>query len=292
MREVKNVAEQYNQIKQQKSKKQTPIEQTPNSGTLRVSESASPDKGHPKELVALRRKLSNEAHDVDIEEEKVMRSLNDAQLQRRELQRSLVYQVAGGDFDTDMPSSSSNTLGMRFVKSPEAPEQLQNRVQGVAEAINLGAHSDENDEELSSTERDEDDGLEEEDRRLLQDIKIEQDDAVIVASFKLPISVVKDPNIPGEWKTRPSRSLLYSTMFKLREKKKMVRIHWIGWPGVIPETQDEAQQITELLRPFGCIPVFFDAETVDQFLYFYETVLRPLFHNFKGLNDFEYDLGK
>jgi trehalose 6-phosphate synthase/phosphatase len=134
--------------------------------------------------------------------------------------------------------------------------------------------------------------MQEEDRRLLENIQISADDVVIVASFKLPISVERDPNIPGEWKVRPSRSLLYPTMFKLREKKKMVKITWIGWPGVIPDTQEEMQQITELLKPYGCVPVFFDAETIEQFLYFHETVLRPLFHNFKGLNDFEYDLGK
>lgn len=99
--------------------------------------------------------------------------------------------------------------------------------------------------------------------KLLQEVKISEDDIVIVASFKLPISVERDPNIPGEWKVRPSRSLLYPTMFKLRDQKKMVKIQWIGWPGVIPETPEEAVQITELLKPFGCIPVFFDAETIE-----------------------------
>ena len=71
-----------------------------------------------------------------------------------------------------------------------------------------------------------------EEKKLLEDIKISADDIVIVASFKLPISVYKDSN--GEWKIRPSRSFLYPTMFKLIEKKKMVQIIWIGWPGVVP----------------------------------------------------------
>lgn len=104
----------------------------------------------------------------------------------------------------------------------------------------------------------------EEDKRLLEDVKISADDIVIVASFKLPISVDKDftPGSKG-WKVRPSRSLLYPTMFKLREKKRMVKIIWIGWPGVIPENNEEALQITEILREYGCIPVFFDSETVE-----------------------------
>ena len=47
---------------------------------------------------------------------------------------------------------------------------------------------------------------------------------VIVASFKLPISLDRDPTSPKGWKVRKSRSLLYPTMFKLREKKNMVKI--------------------------------------------------------------------
>ena len=52
-------------------------------------------------------------------------------------------------------------------------------------------------------------------------------------------------------------------MFKLREKKKMVKILWIGWPGIIPSSDEETKQITDLLREYGCIPAFFDAETIE-----------------------------
>jgi len=86
---------------------------------------------------------------------------------------------------------------------------------------------------------------------------------VIVASFKLPISLDRDPTSPKGWRVRNSRSLLYPTMFKLREKKNMVKIQWIGWPGVIPESPEEINQITELLKEYGCVPAFFDAETIE-----------------------------
>lgn len=152
---------------------------------------------------------------------------------------------------------------------------------------NEGGLSDDED----SSNGDEEDTLQEDDFRIFQDIKIAADDVVIVASFKLPISLDRDPSAPLGWKVRNSRSLLYPTMFKLREQSRMVKILWIGWPGVIPESAEEQQQITDLLRDYGCIPAFFDAETIEQYLYYHETVLRPLFHNFKGLNDFEY-LGK
>jgi len=52
--------------------------------------------------------------------------------------------------------------------------------------------------------------------------------------------------------------MLYPTLFKLREKKKMVKIVWIGWPGVIPHNDKESHEITEVLKPYGCQPIFFD----------------------------------
>ena len=84
--------------------------------------------------------------------------------------------------------------------------------------------------------------------------------------------------------------MLYPTLFKLRDKKKMVKIVCIGWPGVVPKNDQEEDEITELLSQYGCVPIFFDSDTIEHFLYFHETVLRPLFHNFKGLNDIEYDI--
>jgi hypothetical protein len=62
----------------------------------------------------------------------------------------------------------------------------------------------------------------EEERKLLEDVKISSDDVVIVASFKLPIAVERGKD--GKLNIRPSRSMLYPTMFKLKEKKNMVNI--------------------------------------------------------------------
>lgn len=52
-------------------------------------------------------------------------------------------------------------------------------------------------------------------------------------------------------------------MFKLKDKSRMVQITWIGWPGVIPQSDKEASEITELLKGYGCIPAFFDSETIE-----------------------------
>ena len=89
--------------------------------------------------------------------------------------------------------------------------------------------SEEEDEE--DLEEEDDDYINLEDKKLLEDVRITKNDIVIVASFKLPITVVRER---GNWEIRKSRSLLYPTMFKLKEKEKMVKIIWIGWPGVTP----------------------------------------------------------
>lgn len=58
-----------------------------------------------------------------------------------------------------------------------------------------------------------DDDMVEEDKKLLEDIKISADDVVIVASFRLPIAIDRDPTSASGWKVRASRSLLYPTLF-------------------------------------------------------------------------------
>lgn len=72
----------------------------------------------------------------------------------------------------------------------------------------------------------------------------------------------------------------------------MVKITWVGWPGYIPKNEIEEMEIQEYLeKNFNCIPVFFSEKTIEKYIYFHEIVLRPLFHNFKALNDFEHNIG-
>lgn len=111
---------------------------------------------------------------------------------------------------------------------------------------------DEEEEDFMEDEEgeDEEDDMIEEEKKLLEDIKISPNDVVIVASFKLPISIEKimKPNGSHTWKVKPSRSMLYPTMFNLRNKRFMPYIQWIGWPGVFPENDKEQNEITEYLR--------------------------------------------
>jgi trehalose-6-phosphate synthase len=65
-------------------------------------------------------------------------------------------------------------------------------------------------------------------------------------SFKLPISVVRHPD--GQLTLRESKSMLYPTIFNLREKG-MLNFYWIGWPGIIPKNEEEKELIQQLLKP-------------------------------------------
>lgn len=59
-----------------------------------------------------------------------------------------------------------------------------------------------------------------------------------------------------------------------------------------PENQQEKNEIAAELKKFNCIPAFIDNQTMEKFIRFNEVTIRPLFHNFKGLGDFEFEMGK
>jgi trehalose 6-phosphate synthase/phosphatase len=62
---------------------------------------------------------------------------------------------------------------------------------------------------------------------------------------------------------------------------------WIGWPGIFTDSKKEQAEIKAVLKKWDCIPVFFDEETINKFFGYYESVIRPIFHNFKDLNEME-----
>lgn len=65
---------------------------------------------------------------------------------------------------------------------------------------------------------------------------------------------------------------------------------WIGWPGIFVEDEAQQEQIRNILSKFNFVPVFHKKENVEKYLEFHENVLRPLFHNFKQLeNEIEVD---
>lgn len=82
--------------------------------------------------------------------------------------------------------------------------------------------------------------------------------------------------------------MLYPTLFRFREKK-FLKLTWIGWSGfdVNDLSDSDINEITGLFLKNDCIPIFFKTELMDKYTYYLETIIYPLLHSFKGLNDFK-----
>jgi trehalose 6-phosphate synthase/phosphatase len=61
--------------------------------------------------------------------------------------------------------------------------------------------------------------------------------------------------------------------------KQNFETRWIGWAGVNVPDEEGRASLTEALALKGCVPVFLDEDTVDQYYNGYcNNVLWPLFH--------------
>jgi hypothetical protein len=188
-------------------------------------------------MTKLKKQYSTEITiDVDTEENRNIQTIED--MERHKLAESLLTQKQElkeevktvtpekrvDDSDTTLQSEANKQIAKNKIELYYQRHHQEAPPGGTTGGV-ISSEEDEEDME------EDDDDLNFEDKRLLEDVKITANDIVIVASFKLPITIVRDK---GTWEVRKSRSLLYPTMFKLREKRKMVKIIWIGWPGVIP----------------------------------------------------------
>ena len=118
------------------------------------------------------------------------------------------------------------------------------------------------------------------------DVNLTNQDSLLLLSFKLPVSVTKLDS--GGFVLKESRSMLYPTIFRLREKG-IVKFQWIGWPGIFPKDDTEKEQITILLKAHRCCPVWATKKEIEQFILFSEQHMRPMFHGFKGANENDLD---
>ncbi len=63
---------------------------------------------------------------------------------------------------------------------------------------------------------------------------------------------------------------------------------WIGWPGIISDSEDEKKQVTELIKKEDCLPVFLEEKLLEDYYYgFSNTTIWPLFHYFLEYSEFE-----
>lgn len=82
----------------------------------------------------------------------------------------------------------------------------------------------------------------------------------------------------GRFCIRPSKCTLLPSLFHLRSKTQQPSL-FIGWPGVFCSDPSEEEEVEELLRPFGCHPVFSEPQEIRDCLRFCNELMRPLFHN-------------
>ena len=104
---------------------------------------------------------------------------------------------------------------------------------------------------------------------------------LIIASNRLPVSIEKENN---EITVTPSAGGLATGLKSYHKGSNSI---WIGWPGTMPETKDEAETIVSLLKKEQCLPVYLEDELVSNFYDgFSNATLWPLFHYFTEFTKF------
>lgn len=132
-------------------------------------------------------------------------------------------------------------------------------------------------------------------------------DQVLIVALRLPVQIVKDKNgvwrVPGgkddtgmhDTVTDGRNFALVPVLNEYREKRKL-SVKCIGWPGIHVDTRKEQDEISALLKPYHCIPVFPpNPKDFNKFLEFCTQYLWPVFHDCmlswqsSNPNAFDYD---
>ena len=106
-------------------------------------------------------------------------------------------------------------------------------------------------------------------------IEIIQMTRLIIASNRLPVVIDKDEN---GMRVSPSAGGLATGLKSYHKQNDSV---WIGWPGIIPASENEETEVTSLLEKEQCLPVFMNEELISNYYDgFSNATLWPLFHYF------------
>jgi len=98
---------------------------------------------------------------------------------------------------------------------------------------------------------------------------------LIIISNRLPVKAVRKNNvitfIPSEGGLTTGLSSLKTSMEK----------HWIGWPGIFTDDEEEKKSVTEYLKKFNYHPVFLSKKQIEEYYHKYSnSIIWPLCHYF------------
>ncbi|OMJ93279.1 hypothetical protein SteCoe_3739 [Stentor coeruleus] len=148
-------------------------------------------------------------------------------------------------------------------------------------------------------------------------IKFSLSDSIIFANFNLPIRVSRNPlykpeklnskndtnqtdfedsindntrvftsqdNHQEKWIIEKNKGIWLPVLFDLTIDKS-IDILWIGWPGIIIDDENEQRELSDMLvKQFRCYPVFLTESLLNDFNFFCNTILFPVFNNIIHMN--------
>ena len=78
---------------------------------------------------------------------------------------------------------------------------------------------------------------------------------------------------------------MYATLMKFTETKQF-NFHWVGFVITIEEISEfEKEQLKTEFKKKNMYPIFKSSQEIEPFLSYYERIIRPLFHMFKGIKN-------
>jgi len=100
---------------------------------------------------------------------------------------------------------------------------------------------------------------------------------IYIVSNRLPVTVMRTEN---GFTVTPSNGGLATALGSVFQQQNS---YWIGWPGIIVDSEEEEKLVKELLDPLRCIPVFLSQQEFEGYYNgFSNAILWPLFHYHPG----------
>ena len=115
-------------------------------------------------------------------------------------------------------------------------------------------------------------------------IKFTINDSIIFVNFNLPLKVTRNPdysddNTRPKWLIDSNKGIWLPFLYDLTVDKN-INIWWVGWPGIVLESEEEKKSLSEFLAlNYKCYPVFLTENEVTNFQFFCNRVLYPVFCN-------------